>query len=136
LTTAQKIVDAFLPTHNVAHIRRNDQPTLQNAYPVEATFRQLAVLISMSDKRMFIDSFAQHTAAALGLPSIVCWIANIPDQFGYEIHKNIVANPPALEPELRNAVFARYNTMGSETEFPYNNEDEIFNVEQIIHALK
>jgi hypothetical protein len=134
--TAQKVVDAFAATHNIVHIRRKDQPTLQNAFPAEATFRQLAVLIQLSDKRLFIDSFAQHTAAALGLPSVVCWTANVPSQFGYEMHHNIIANPPTLEPELRNSVLSMYNTNGPETEFPYNNEEEIFDAEVLINAIK
>ena len=134
--TAQQVVNAYLPTHNVVQIRRKDQPTLQNVYPVEAGFRQLLVLLTMSDKRLFIDSFAQHAAAALGLPSVVCWIANVPSQFGYELHTNIISNPPTLEPELRHSVLAKYNTNGPETEFPYNNEDEIFDVDKIIAALR
>jgi hypothetical protein len=133
--TAQKIVNAFAPTHNVVQIRRKDQVTLQNVAPAEGTFRQLAVLILMSHKRLFIDSFAQHTAAALGLPSVVCWVANVPSQFGYGLHHNIMANAPTLEPELRHSVLAKYNTNGPETEFPYHNEDEIFNVDEIIAAL-
>lgn len=134
-SVAQQVVNAFAATHNVVQMRRNDQPTLQNVYPVEAGFRQLLVLLLMSERRLFIDSFAQHAAAALGLPSVVCWIANVPSQFGYELHKNITANPPTLEPELRHSVLARYNTNGPEVEFPYNNDSEIFDVNQIIAAL-
>ena len=89
----------------------------------------------MSHKRLFIDSCGQHIAAALGLPSVVCWIANVPSQFGYEMHTNIIANPPTVEPELRNALLTMYNTTGPETEFPYNNEDEIFDVAPILAAL-
>jgi hypothetical protein len=133
---AQRIVNTFAPTHNVVQVKRKDQPQLQNVFPVEAGFRALAVLLLMSDKRLFIDSFAQHTAAALGLPSVVCWIANVPSQFGYTMHTNIMANEPTLEPELRNAVLAKYNTNGPEAEFPYNNEEEIFDVEKIIAALQ
>lgn len=93
------------------------------------------MLISLSHKRLLIDSFAQHVAAALGKPSVVGWIANVPSQFGYEMHTNIIAHPPTLEPELRGAVLSMYNTNGPEKEFPYNNEDEIFNIETILTAL-
>jgi len=134
--TAQKVANAFVSTHNVVQIRRKDQPALQNVYPVESNFRALAVLIGMSEKRLFIDSFAQHTAAALGLPSVVCWIANVPSQFGYAMHHNIIANPPTLEPELRHSILSKYNTNGPENEFPYNNEDEIFDADIIIEALR
>jgi len=136
LATAQKVVDAFADTHNVVQIRRKEQPTLQGVFPAEADFRQLAVLIAMSDKRLFIDSFAQHTAAALGLPSVVSWIANLPSQFGYKMHTNLMANKPTLEPELRRAVLSMYNTNGPETEFPYSSEEEIFDADTIIAALK
>jgi len=134
--TAQKVVDAFVEKYNVVQIRRQDQPALLNTYPAIANFRQLAVLIGMSEKRLFIDSFAQHTAAAMGLPSVVFWIANVPSQFGYEMHTNIIANPPTLEPELKRAGLSMYNTNGPETEFPYNNEEEIINAEVLIEALK
>ena len=134
--TAQKIVYAFANDYNIVHIRREDQIPLQGTTPIQADFRAIAVLISMSAKRLFIDSFAQHTAAALGLPSVVCWIGNTPSQFGYELHTNIIANAPTLKPELRHSVFSKYNISGNATEFPYNNEDEIFDVDVIIEALR
>ena len=136
MATAQKVVNAFAADYNVVHIRRQDQLPLQNTYPVQADFRALAVLIAMSEKRLFIDSFAQHTAAALGKPSVVCWVANVPLQFGYEMHTNVIANPPTLQPEFRNSVFSKYNITGQVTEFPYNSEDEIFDADKIIDILK
>ena len=79
---------------------------------------------------------AQHAAAALGQHSVVCWIGNTPEQFGYDIHTNIIANNPTIKPELRHSVYSKYNISGTPTEFPYNNEGEIFNVEEIIEALR
>lgn len=136
IATAQRVANAMAPDYNIAHIRRQDQLALQNTYPVQADFRALAVLISMSAKRLFIDSFAQHTAAALRLPSVVCWIANEPSQFGYAMHTNVLAAPPTLKPELRNSVFQKYNITGQVTEFPYRHEDEIFNPDFLIAALR
>ena len=135
LGVAQQIVNYYANDYHVLHIRRKDQLPLQNTTPVEADFRALAVLIQMSSKRLFIDSFAQHAAAALGKPSVVCWVGNLPSQFGYDMHTNIVAHPPTLKPELRNSVYSRYNISGQPTEFPYNNEGEIFSVMDIINAL-
>jgi hypothetical protein len=134
--TAQQVVNAFVHEYNVVHIRRQDQLPLQNTWPVTAEFRQLAVLLMMSKKRLFIDSFAQHVAAALGLPSLVCWIANVPSQFGYSGHMNLIAPQPTLKPELRNAVFNKYNIMGQPVDFPYNSEEEIFSAAQIISLLR
>ncbi len=134
-STAQRIVYAFASDFNIIHIRREDQIALQGTTPMQADFRALAVLISMSAKGLYIDSFAQHAAAALNKPGVVCWVGNIPSQFGYDLHTNIIANPPTIRPELRHSVFSKYNISGQPTEFPYNNEGEIFNADQIIEAL-
>jgi hypothetical protein len=135
IATAQKVVDHFSKDYNVVQIRRNDQLELKGVYTATAEFRTLAVLLMMSEKRLFIDSFAQHAAAALGLASVVCWIANTPEQFGYSMHTNLIANAPTLEPELRNAMFSEYNITGPAPEFPYNNEEEVFDADAIIAAL-
>jgi hypothetical protein len=133
---AQKVVNEFKEEYNIFHIRRNDQIGLDGTIPVEANFRALVGLIGISSKRLLIDSFAQHTAKALGLDSVVCWIANTPQQFGYENNINIVANEETKKPELKNSFLSKYNIVGSLTEFPYNNESEIFDVERIIEALR
>ncbi|MEI8280701.1 MAG: hypothetical protein WCG87_13165 [Bacteroidota bacterium] len=132
---AQQIVDLFAPHYHVVHIRREDQLQLSNTTPVQMEFRALATLIGMSEKRLLIDSFAQHTAAALGKPSVVCWIGNTPEQFGYDIHTNIIANPPTIKPELRHSVFTKFNISGQPTEFPYKHEGEIFDGNMIVQAL-
>ena len=133
---AQQVVNEFSETYDIAHIRRKDQIELQNTTPVETSFRALATLILFSKKRLFMDSFAQHTAIALGLDSVVCWIANSPSQFGYKSNTNIIANPETKTPELKFSNYSKYNIIGEPLEFPYNNAQEIFNVESIIEALK
>ncbi len=133
--TAQKIAYHFANDYNVVHIRRKDQPELQGTTPLQADFRMIATLIALSSKRLFIDSFCQHAAAALGMPSVVCWVGNTPQQFGYSLHTNIIAAPPTVRPELRHSIFSKYNISGQPTEFPYHHEDQIFNADQIIEAL-
>jgi FkbM family methyltransferase len=96
----------------------------------------MATLISMSEKRLLIDSFAQHAAAALGKQSVVCWVGNKPEQLGYEMHTNIKAEPPTRKLELRHSVYSPFNITGDSTEFPYESEDEIFNTHAIVRALK
>lgn len=134
--TAQYIVNSFVKDYNVVHIRREDQFPLQNTTPLQTDFRAIATLIGLSTKRLFIDSFAQHTAAALGMPSVVCWVGNSPTQFGYDMHHNIIANEPTIRPELKFSVLSRYNISGQVTEFPYRHENEIFDADQIIEALR
>jgi hypothetical protein len=90
----------------------------------------------MSSKRLLIDSFAQHTAQALGLDSIVTWVGNTPSQFGYDNNTNIIANEENEIAELKNSVFSKYQINGDLLEFPFKSENDIFNVEDIIEALR
>jgi hypothetical protein len=134
--TAAAVVEEFKSVYNVVHIRREDQINFEGTFPVTDSFRALCVLISMSSKRLFMDSFAQHVAAGMNLPSTVLWIANKPEVFGYNTHSNINANPFTLNPELRNAYLGKFNIGGDLIEFPYNSEDEIFNLDDVITSIK
>lgn len=135
--TAQKVVNAFKDEYAVLHIRRNDQPQLENTLSLTASFREIATVIyEFSEKRFFMDSFAQHTAAAFDLPSTVCWIANSPKVFGYACHHNIQAFAETVEPDLRQSYLSKYNIAGNPLEFPYDNEDQIFDADQIIESIK
>lgn len=136
MSVANRVVAAFNREYNVVHIRHKDQLAIQGTYPIHAGFRQLAALIFASSKRLFIDSFAQHAAAAMQRPSVVCWIGNIPQQFGYAMHNNIMAHPPTVQPGLRNAQYSKYNIGGDPLEMPYRSEDEIFDTHKIIEALR
>jgi hypothetical protein len=136
VSTAQKVVDSLVDRYNVIHIKREDQLQLQNTTPASGDFRALVVLIKLSQGRLFMDSFAQHVAKALDLDSIVLWVANTPKQFGYSNNKNIIANKETATPELKNSVFSKFNIVGDLLEFPYNNETEIFNDEEVIDAVK
>jgi len=133
---AQKVVDTFANDYTIVHLRRDDQLQLKNVISLQSDFRSIAVLIGLSSKRLFIDSFGQHTAAALGKPSVVCMIDQYTnDHFGYDMHTAVIANAPTVTPELRHSKFSRYNIIGNPIEFPYNNESEIYDVDKIVQAL-
>jgi hypothetical protein len=132
----ENVINEFKDQYNIVHIRREDQLSYANTFSVTDTFRALTVLVSLSEKRLLMDSFAQHAAAALEKPSTVLWVANSPKVFGYELHDNIIANPETRKPELRNAYLGKYNIGGDPVEFPYENESEIFDVNKIIESLK
>lgn len=137
ISIAQKVVDEFSKDYHVLHIRRRDQLSLNGVRALELKFRQLCGLILYSDKRLLIDSFAQHVAVAVNKPSVVCFVANKPEQFGYEMHTNILANPYTVTPEYKNSVFAPFNTIGgTEEEFPYQSEEDIFDAAKLISAIK
>lgn len=133
--TVVKVIEHFKDAYYIAHIKREDQLEYEHTIPVIDSFRTLCVLLTFSTKRFLIDSFAQHAAAALNLPSTVCWIANKPEVFGYELHDNIQANEFTNKPELRHSHLSKFNIAGDLLEFPYNSEDEIFNVDAIIESL-
>lgn len=133
---AQEVVNEFSKDYDIFHIRKQNQIELQNTISFETNFRHLCVLIKYSAKRLLIDSFAQHVGAAFNLPSVVCWIANDSKQFGYDTNVNIQANEETIQPELKFAQFSKYNIAGEFVEFPYNNEQEVFDKEKIISSLQ
>jgi len=133
---AEKVVQHFKEKYNIVHIRRQDQIQLNDTIPLTTSFRELVVFLSMTKKRLFMDSFAQHAASALQLSSTVLWVANSPVVFGYEQNDNILPNPFTKEPELRNAFLQEFNIGGDLVEFPYNSETEIFDVDKIIASLE
>jgi hypothetical protein len=135
-SVTQKVIDHFAKTHIICHIRREDQPAFENTIQISDNFRSMCVLLMMSQKRLLIDSFAQHVCASLNLKSVVCWIGNSPNVFGYTIHNNIVANEWTKKPELRNAYLGLFNIAGDPIEIPYKNETEIFDIQTIIDALE
>jgi len=132
----KSIIEEFSSQYKIFHIRREDQFGYENTTPVHETYKGISVLLGNSQKRLLMDSFCQHLAAALHLKSTVLWIANSPKVFGYEMHDNILSNPETKRPDLRNALFGKYNIGGALHEFPYQTETEIFNIDKVITSLK
>jgi hypothetical protein len=83
-----------------------------------------------------MDSIVQHAAAALNLQSVVLWVVNSPKVFGYEIHNNIMANNETKKSDVRAGYLSKYNIGGELVEFPYNNENEIFNIGNIFEKFE
>lgn len=131
-----EVISQYSKDYHVVQIRREHQLAYNGASSVLDSFRSLLILIGLSEKRLFIDSFSQHAAAAFSLPSSVLWIATSPKVFGYDLHKNIQSQPFTVEPELRNAYLSKFNIIGDPIEFPYNNEFEIFDIQEVINSLK
>jgi len=130
------VIEKYKDEYQIAHIKREDQFTYENTIPITDSFRSIVTLISLSAKRLFMDSFGQHTAAALNMPSTVLWIVNKPMVFGYFIHKNIKALPFTKKPELIGSYLEKFNISGDLLQFPYNSEDEIFDTKEILDSLE
>jgi ADP-heptose:LPS heptosyltransferase len=132
----QSVIEEFKNQYNIVHMRREDQIGYEGTLTISDNFRALAVLIELSDKRLLMDSFGHHAAAALNKASTVLWVANTPVVFGHDIHDNIVANPLTKKPELKHSYIQKFDITGNLLEFPYNSESEIFDVDKVIASIK
>jgi hypothetical protein len=132
----QSVIEEFKNQYNIVHMRREDQIGYEGTLTISDNFRALAILIELSNKRLLMDSFGHHAAAALNKPSTVLWVANTPVVFGHDIHDNIVANPFTKKPELKHAYIQKFDITGNLIEFPYNSESEIFDVDKVIASIK
>lgn len=131
---AQNLVNYYSKNYRILHLRRPDQPALQGVEVLNLPFRELYAVFLLSKKRLFIDSFAQHVAAALKLPSTVCWIANTPKEFGYEIHDNILPNAKYINEFTKYSVLEKFQIDGQIQQFPYDTIN-LFDINEIVKSV-
>jgi ADP-heptose:LPS heptosyltransferase len=135
-TITQDVINYFANDYAVLHIKRDDQLIYENTIACLDNFRSIAIMLSLSEKRLLIDSSAMHIATALGLSSVVCWVGTNPKVFGYDMHTNIVANAPDKEPEFNHAYFSKFLLFEDINTIPYNDLNNVFDKNLIINALK
>jgi len=134
--TVMKIIEEFKNEYTIVHIKRKDQQSYPDTAHALDNFRSIAVLLSLSKKRLLIDSFAQHLCKALNLPSIVCWVTTDPKIFGYNLHNNIKANPFTKPVNYSEAIYEPFLLAQGINTFPYTQLDGVFNVDEIISSLR
>lgn len=132
----QELINYFAKDYAVLHIKREDQIVYDNTLQALDSFRSIAVLLSLSEKRLLIDSSAMHIATSLNLPSVVTWVGTSPKVFGYDMHTNIVAKEPKKEINLEHNFYAKHLLFEDISTFPYNELKDVFDVGEIIKALK
>lgn len=132
----QEVINYFARDYHVLHIKRQDQTNYENTLQALDGFRSIAVLLAMSEKRLLIDSSSMHIATALNLPSVVTWVGTNPKVFGYDMHNNIVANQPTIETNIEHPHYQKHLLFEDLSTFPYNDFKEVFDVKQIVNALK
>ena len=135
-STVLRVIKEFKDTHSIVHIKRKDQKEYPDTLHALDGFRSIAILLQLADKRLLIDSFAQHIAAAYGKPSTVCWVTTSPNVFGYGLHTNIGANPPNLKLDFPNNLYQPFALAQDISSCPYQNLQDIFDDEAIIKSLK
>jgi hypothetical protein len=130
---AQKLVNYFNKSYRILHIKSPEQPNLQGVEPLNLPFRELYAVFPLSTKRLFIDSFAAHTAAALNLQSTVCWIGNNPKVFGYPEHINVLPNANIIN-QFNKFTYLMDDISGQVQNFPYDTVN-LFDINKIIEAV-
>ena len=129
------VIEEYRGAYTICHVRREDQPAYEHTVPIHESMKGISVLLAISRKRLLMDSFCQHAAAALHARSTVLWIVNSPRVFGYNVHDNIPANPENAKPDLKFSYLSKYNIVGAPGEFPYVSERDIFNLDSILGSL-
>lgn len=129
---AQEIVNEASKKYRVIQIKREDQLSLNNCESMSLSIRQLALALIYSDKRLLIDSYLQHAAAAIGLESVVLWIGNSPIVFGYSTHKNIIAEFDNAS--FRSCLYEPYDILGDPIQIA-TPPNFIFDKNQILKEL-
>ena len=130
---SQKLVNYFSKSYRILHLRAPEQPALQGTELLTLPFRELYAVFPLSTKRLFIDSFAQHVAAALDLQSTVVWIGNKPKVFGYEENINILPNANIIN-NLDKFSYLQEDISGQIQQFPYDTVN-MLDINKIIEAV-
>lgn len=131
---AQKLVNYFSKSYRILHIKSPEQPILQGVEPLTLPYRELYAVFPLSTKRLFIDSFSQHVAAALDLQSTVVWIGNKPEIFGYPEHINIVPDANYVRELNKFSYLDQFDISGQIQQFPYDTVN-VFDINKIIEAV-
>lgn len=135
-TVVKDVVNYFKSDYAILHIKREDQIIYENTIGALDSWRSIAVMMSMSKKRLLIDSSSMHIATALNLPSTVTWVGTNPKVFGSKIHNNIVAEHPTKIINLENNYLNKHLLFEDLSTFPYENLSQVFDTAKIIEALK
>lgn len=130
------VINYFKNDYAILHIKREDQMIYENTIGALDNWRSIAIMLTLSTKRLLIDSSSMHIATALNLPSVVGWIGTNPKVFGYDLHTNIVAKEPTKEMNFESNSYTKHQLFEDIATMPYNNFDEIFDTHQIINSLK
>jgi hypothetical protein len=137
---AQDLVDHYKKDYTIYQITKVNSPKLKGANHVFASQQQSLSLMEYfsillhSDKRILIDSSLQHAAAATNKPSTVLWNGTSPTVFGYDIHTNITTKIP-YDFKLPGSYLFDFDFNGNEVEYPFTNDQELFNIDDIIASV-
>lgn len=137
---AQQIVDRYHKKYTIYQCTKKNSEKLVNAIPIQfdektqlSTMEFISIILH-SEKRILIDSCLQHAAAALKLPSIVLWNGTSPKVFGYDIHNNIETTKPQNF-KLPGSYLFDFDFNGVEEEYPFDENEELYDIDKIIESI-
>ena len=131
-----KLIEKLKKHYTIVHIKRPDQPVFTDTLQAIDNYRSIAYLLSIADKCLLMDSFAQHLAVAMKKPAVVCWVTTKPEVFGYDMHDNIEAEDHSLHSAFDHANYMPYNLVEMIQSLPYLDLNEIFKVNSLYNKLK
>jgi hypothetical protein len=137
---AQDLVDHYKKDYTIYQITKINSPKLKGANHIFASQQQTLSLMEYfsillhSDKRILIDSSLQHAAAATNKSSTVLWNGTSPTVFGYDIHTNITTKIP-YDFKLPGSYLFDFDFNGNEVEYPFTDDQELFNIDDIIASV-
>ena len=137
---AQKIVDRYHKDYTIYQCTKINSPKVVNANVIEYNMEmqlnatEFLSVILHSDKRVLIDSCLQHAAAALKLPSLVLWNGTSPSVFGYDMHENIETIKPHNF-KLPGSYLFDFDFNGPEQEYPFEDDDNLYDIDTIFEYL-
>jgi ADP-heptose:LPS heptosyltransferase len=132
----EEVIEYYKNDYAILHVKREDQIIYPNTLQALDSFRSIVILLTMSSKRLLIDSSMMHVAAAFNLPSTICWVGTNPEVFGYSLHNNIVANEPTKPINLEHSFYTKHLLFEDISSIPYDTLKEVFDVQKIIESLK
>lgn len=128
----QEIIDKLKYRYTILQVTRPNTFKFNDVVVIpEIPKRELLSILLISEKRILIDSCLQHAAAALKLPSTVCWIGTSPVTFGYPLHKNITPVAKMDMNHLTDSFLFDFDFNGHEWEYPYST-NTLFDINQVV----
>jgi hypothetical protein len=135
LDIAQYVVNMLSGDFHIYHIRRNDQPALNNTEMLNTNIRYIFYVISKSKGRLFMDSFAQHAAAAFDMKSTVLWVKNSPIVTGHSLHDNLLCNSSIEMPTTGNSFIEPYDISGIVEQCPFPQGTILFDKKEVLQSV-
>jgi hypothetical protein len=128
------VVEYFQNDYHIYHMGYEGQQLLNGCHKLTLDTREVLAAVNLSSKRLLIDSFPQHAAAAFGLPSVVCWIGNDPNVLGYNIHTNLKPSEEYKFDTYHSSYLDDFDIGGNPIQFPYD-KIKLFDSNEIIKSL-